>query len=315
MPFTTAGGSASPATTSPVVGLLINEAKPAAVAAAETLTRALAERGVAAVRLSPTLAERLPERAGERRQPATEREIAASDFVVVLGGDGTLLGAARLLAPYGTPMLGVHLGSFGFITEAHPDGLIPGVEKVLAGDCRIDERLMLAGEVFRNGDGGDGGNGGGPAPTETLLGLNDVVVASGAVRMVHVRTRIGDDDLATYAADGVIVASPTGSTGYSLSAGGPLVHPSAPVLLITPICPHTLNARTLLVPGTETVRLTVEGSVRDVVVATVDGQIEIALHPGDTVRIRRSPHTVRLLSVGGPNFYHKIRSRWHYGER
>lgn len=283
----------------PTVGLLINDTKDAALAAAERLSHHLQARGVT-VRALAAVAARL----GPACCPSEAPEIASSDFAVVLGGDGTLLAAARLLAPSGTPMLGVHLGRFGFIAEITPNDLLDAVDRVLAGDCALDERLMLAGAVRR-----------GDAVRETLLGMNDVVVASGAVRMVHVRAQIGEDTLATYAADGVIVASPSGSTGYSLSAGGPLVHPSAPVLLITPISPHTLNARTVIVPDTETVHLTVEGDERDVVVASVDGQIEYSIRAGDTVSVRRSPHTVRLLSVGGPNFYHKIRSRWRYGER
>jgi NAD+ kinase len=155
--------------------------------------------------------------------------------------------------------------------------------------------------------------------------MNDVVVKSGATRLLHLRTAVGPpdgsgdgdaDEVATYAADGVIVAAPTGSTSYSLSAGGPLVHPRAPVLLITPICPHTLNARSLIVPDTETVHLRVtEQDPRDTALVTVDGQIEVALRPGDAVEVSRAPFSARLLSVGGPNFYQKLRARWRYGER
>lgn len=286
----------------PSVGLLINESKPEALAASEPLARSLVERGIT-VRTCPVLADRL---SPEHSCAADEAGIAASDFVVVFGGDGTLLSAARLLAPHETPMLGVHLGRFGFIAEILPGDLLPAVEKVLAGDFRIDERQLLACTIHR----ADG------RAEATAPGMNDVVVASGATRMVHVRTEVSQNTLATYAADGVIVASPTGSTGYSLSAGGPLVHPSAPVLLITPICPHTLNARTLVIPDTETVSLTVEsGDARDVFVVTVDGQIQVPLLAGDRVSVRRSQHSVRLISVGGPNFYHKIRARWRYGER
>jgi NAD+ kinase len=287
----------------PTVGLLINESKPRALEDAERLAHALTERGVS-VRACAVLGDRV---AAEFRC-SDEAEIAGADFVVVFGGDGTLLSAARLLAPHGTPMLGVHLGTFGFIAETLPgDGLFPAVERVLDGDFRVDERLMLACTVRRAADGRE---------EATPFGMNDVVVASGATRMVQVRTEVGGDVVATYAADGVIVASPTGSTGYSLSAGGPLVHPSAPVLLITPISPHTLNARTLIVPDTETVLLAPDsGDARDVVVATVDGQIKVPLAPGDTVCVRRAAHPARLISVGGPNFYHKLRARWRYGER
>lgn len=295
------------------VGLLINETKPAAREAGAHLARDLEARGIF-VLARAAVAAHVQGCAGA----TSDDEIATTtDFVVVLGGDGTILSAARLLAPHGTPFLGVHLGRFGFVTEVAPGNLLQAVHQVLDGNARVEERLMLEGSVTRAAASSDES-----APCPTLLGMNDVVVASAATRMVHVRAGIGGEILATYAADGVIVASPTGSTGYSLSAGGPLVHPSAPVLLVTPICPHTLNARTLVIPDTETVHLTVEGDggeahsgPRDLVSATVDGQIEVPVRVGDTVHVCRSPHTVRLLSVGGPSFYEKIRSRWHYGER
>ncbi|MES2462208.1 MAG: NAD(+)/NADH kinase [Armatimonadota bacterium] len=295
----------------PTVGLLINETKPAALEAARRLAATLRERGV-----SVLARDMVAERIGQAGcAPAADDAIAETDFVVVFGGDGTLLAAARLVAPHGTPLLGIHLGHFGFITEAPPENLLSAVDAALEGRATIEERMMLSGQVIRR----DGSPNTGDQCTlpDALLGMNDMVVASNAVRMVHVVTRIGKDLLATYAADGVIVASPTGSTGYSLSAGGPLVHPSVPGLIITPICPHTLNARALVIPDTETVHLTVEphSSHNDGAVISVDGQIETPLYPGDSVVIRRSPHRVKILSVGGPNFYQKIRSRWHYGER
>ena len=296
----------------PTVGLLINETKPAALEAGRLLAATLQERGV-----SVLARDMVAERIGQTGcAPAPDNAIADTDFVVVFGGDGTLLAAARLVAPYGTPLLGIHLGHFGFITESAPENLLSSVNAVLEGRATVEERMMLAGQVIRR-DGSPARKDDQCTLPDALLGMNDMVVASNAVRMVHIATRIGNDLLATYAADGVIVSSPTGSTGYSLSAGGPLVHPSVPGLMITPICPHTLNARALVIPDTETVHLTVEphSSQGDGAVISVDGQIETPLNPGDAVIIRRSPYRVKILSVGGPNFYQKIRSRWHYGER
>lgn len=285
----------------PTVGLVINETKPEAREAGERLARDLGARGVA-VQTRMGFAGR----ARGAAVLADAEELARSDFVVILGGDGTLLAAARQLAPYGVALLGVHLGRFGFIAETTPDDLLPSVERALAGDYTLDERMLLCCAVRRSGG----------AVEEFGPGMNDVVVASGAVRMTQIRTEAGSDVVATYAADGVIVASPTGSTSYSLSAGGPLVHPAAPVLLITPISPHTLTARSLVVPDTETIHLTPEiTDQRDVVIATVDGQLRIDLHPGDTVSVSRSPHRARLMRLDGPSFYHKLRARWHYGER
>lgn len=273
-----------------IVGLLANDSKPAALEAAVGLAKVLTQRGVA-VRIPPDY---------------TDDEIAKSDFVVVFGGDGTVLSAARLVAAHGTPLLAIHLGRFGFVTEAAPENLDAAVTAALQGHCEVHERMLLAGALYRGDD---------PLPETHLLAMNDVVVASGAVRMVHVHTRVGEHAIATYAADGVIVSSPTGSTGYSLSAGGPLVHPDVRTLMITPIAPHTLSARTLLVPDTETIYLTIEAQTRDAVAVTADGQTGLSLSPGDTVAVSRAPYNVRLLAAGGPNFYQKIRSRWHYAER
>ena len=273
-----------------IVGLLANDSKPAALEAAVGLAKVLIQRGVA-VRMPPDY---------------TDDEIAKSDFVVVFGGDGTVLSAARLVAAHGTPLLAIHLGRFGFVTEAAPENLDAAVTAALQGHCEVHERMLLAGALYRGDD---------PLPETHLLAMNDVVVASGAVRMVHVHTRVGEHAIATYAADGVIVSSPTGSTGYSLSAGGPLVHPDVRTLMITPIAPHTLSARTLLVPDTETIYLTIEAQTRDAVAVTADGQTGLSLSPGDTVAVSRAPYNVRLLAAGGPNFYQKIRSRWHYAER
>lgn len=290
------------------VGLLINETKPAALEAARRLLDAYRGREDVCLVARDAVARNL----GSMMCVAdSDTAIAQSEFVIVFGGDGTLLAAARLVAPFGTPILGIHLGHFGFITEVAPENLVESVEDALTGRCKVEERLMLSAVIRRADAPPEGGNG----HEETLVAMNDIVAASRAVRMVHVRTGIGDDHLATYAADGVIVSSPTGSTGYSLSAGGPLVHPAAPVLIVTPICPHTLSARTLIVPQSETVHLTIEGQTRDVVVVTADGQLDIILHPGDTVSVSRAPFNVKLLTAGGPNFYQKIRSRWHYGER
>ena len=272
------------------VGLLANDSKPAAQEAAVGLAKQLRQRGVS-VRMPPDY---------------SDDEIARSDFVVVFGGDGTVLAAARLVAQKGTPLLAIHLGRFGFVTEASPETLEAAVTDALEGRCEVHERMLLAGAIFR---------GGSTTSEEHLVAVNDIVVASGAVRMVHVHTCVGNDAIANYAADGVIVSSPTGSTGYSLSAGGPLVHPDVRALMITPIAPHTLSARPLLVPDTETIYLTVETQTRDTVAVTADGQTGIALTPGDTVAVSRGPYNVRLLAAGGPNFYQKIRSRWHYAER
>lgn len=292
------------------IGLLIHEGKPAALDAARRLAETLKGRGIRLIArdiIAQQLTDdRLPD---DQCIGGEDADIAESDFVVVFGGDGTLLSAARLLAPFGTPILGIHLGHFGFITEVAPEKLFEAVDKAMAGDCDIEERMMLQGVLKRVGgyeyD----------SREETLFAMNDIVVASGAVRMIHLHTRVGNERLATYAADGVIIASPTGSTGYSLSAGGPIVHPTAPVIIVNPISPHTLSARTLIIPDSETVTLNLEEPIRTDAFVSVDGQLDVPFYAGDTLAVSRAPFNARIITVGGPSFYQKIRSRWHYGER
>jgi NAD+ kinase len=271
------------------VGLIINESKPAAIAAGEQVSSYLSSRGIAVEIVLTESAATLSN---------------ACELLIVLGGDGTVLAAARLAAPRGVPVLAIHLGHFGFITEASPDALLEAVDAAITGACDTQERMLLHAVLTRSG-----------YPETTLIAMNDIVVASGAVRMVQVHMEVGSDLVATYAADGVIVASPTGSTGYSLSAGGPLVHPSVPAMIVTPIAPHTLSARTLIVPDSEAIRLTIDAETRDAVAVTADGQTNLPLTPGDVVTVTRAPYNAKFLSVGGPNFYQKIRSRWHYAER
>ncbi|MFM7321493.1 MAG: NAD(+)/NADH kinase [Armatimonadota bacterium] len=271
----------------PVV-LHANPDKPDALAAADRLAEFLNRRGIAWSRLSDL---------GD--------DCAAVPLAVVFGGDGTLLSAARRIAPRGIPILPVHLGRFGFITEVAENGVETAVVDALEGRSRIHERLMLSAEIVRAmGD-----------STTRLLAVNDVVVASRAVRMARIMAVIDDEPVADYAADGVIVASPTGSTAYSLSAGGPLVHPDVPALIVTPIAAHTLSARSLIVPADSAVSLRFHGDHRDPVVASADGQDEIPLSPGDTVRVSRCRWNLRLVDAGGPGFFEKIRLKWDLGGR
>jgi NAD+ kinase len=293
---------------SKTVGLLINETKPAAVEAARELAAFLENSGVSV--LSQDAIATLLQDTGCHAVPTRDDVVVHSDFIVVFGGDGTLLAACRTVAPHGKPILAAHLGHFGFLTQVSPEGLRGAVERVLADHVPIEERGMLQAQVRRAGSDN-------PSDCETLLGMNDVVVASGVVRLIYVQTKVGDELLATYAADGVIVATPTGSTGYSLSAGGPLVHPSAPVFVIAPISPHTLSARPMVIPNTETVSLCIEPHRTDTSgIASIDGQIEVEIAPGDIVTVSQAPYNVKFLRIGdSPSFYEKIRTRWHYGER
>ena len=238
----------------------------------------------------------------ERGEP--DEDVADSDAVLVLGGDGTILATARLCAPRGTPMLPVHVGRFGFLTAVAPSGLLPALDRLLEGQFTEEERMMLWCETRRGGLLQDSG-----------LSLNEIVVANGPLsRVLHLRTSVDGKYVTTYAADGIIVATPTGSTAYSLSAGGPLVHPRLQALLVTPICPHTLTSRALLVPPEAEVTVFVERDPQDIVRVTIDGQLGFPLQAQDEIHIRRAPHSARFLSVGGADFYDKLQDKLHWGE-
>jgi NAD+ kinase len=243
---------------------------------------------------------------GRRDISATLEVVCETDMVVVLGGDGTILRTVRTAGPKGTPILGVHLGQYGFITEIHPPDAKAAIERVLAGDYKISERMMLQSKLIRDDE-----------VICSTPALNDVVVSKGPLaRILNLHTFVDERLIATYASDGIIVSSPTGSTAYSLSAGGPVVNPNVKVLIITPICPHTLNARSLVVPDTETVQIVGEcGDGADAMMLTVDGQIGFTMKCSDKVDITRADFSARIVYWNPMSFYDKLHSRLRWGER
>ena len=280
-------------------GIMANADKSAALEVAAAADAYLRERG-RSVRLQHRVADALG--ISERGQP--DDAVADVDAVLVLGGDGTILATARLCAPMGTPMLPVHVGRFGFLTAVAPEALSDALDRLLEGHFTQEERMMLWCETRRDSHLQDAG-----------LALNEIVVANGPLsRVLHLRTSIDGRFVTTYAADGIIVATPTGSTAYSLSAGGPLVHPSLQTLLVTPICPHTLTSRALLVPPDAEVTVVVMRDPHDIVRVTIDGQLGFPLQADDEIHIRRAPHQAKFLSVGGADFYAKLQDKLHWGE-
>jgi NAD+ kinase len=284
-------------------GIMANPARPSALDCAAELSAWLLARG-ADVRLQREVAERCDRPGLAADEPALGR----SDLLVAVGGDGTLLAASRAAAPHGTPILGVHAGgpaSFGFLTETSPATARAALERALAGEYRLDERMMVAAAVHRDG-----------ISIAHFTALNDLVISKSALaRMLKLRIAVANTFIATYAADGIIVATPTGSTAYNLAAGGPLVHPAVQVILLTPICPHTLNVRSLITGDRETIQVGVEEDHRDAPLLTVDGQVGFELRPGDEVRFSRAAFTTRLITMDGPNFYQKVQTRLRLGER
>jgi NAD+ kinase len=228
---------------------------------------------------------------------------AGVDLIVVLGGDGTLLSVARVAQAQGIPLLGVNLGSLGFLTETTLDRLDPVLEMVRDGRCEVSERIMLAVEV-RHGERTHG----------PFVVCNDAVINKAALaRMIEMEASVDGAYLTTYRADGLIVATPTGSTAYSLSAGGPIVHPEVGVVVITPICPHTLTNRPLVVPDRATVAVEIRNG-QDIHL-TLDGQTGIELAPGDLVLIRKAAALTRLVQCPGQDYFSTLRQKLKWGER
>ena len=226
------------------------------------------------------------------------------DLVIVLGGDGTLLSAARAFALTQTPILSVNLGSLGFLTEIPLGDLYATLENWMHGVADIDLRTMMHAALIRNGE-----------AIREWDALNDVVVAKGTIaRMADYTIHIDDQLVATFRADGVIVSTPTGSTAYNLAANGPIVMPSVDCMLVTPICPHLLTIRPMVMPGESSITITIEG-VPNQIVLTVDGQEAVDLQIGDEVRCCRSTHAVRLLRLRPNGLFNVLRSKLKWGVR
>lgn len=284
------------------IGLVVNPQKEESLHLAEELASWLIAKGVRV--LMEDEAARLVRRSD---LAASLEAVCEMDVAVVLGGDGTILRAARVAGPKDTPILGVHLGQYGFITEIHPPDVKPALERVLRGDYSVGDRLMLQARLIRENE-----------PVVSMPAFNDVVVSKGPLaRLLNLHTFVEEDYIATYAADGIIVSSPTGSTAYSLSAGGPVVHPGVNVIIITPICPHTLNARSLVIPGSGTVQIVGECGTggEDEMMLTIDGQVGFEMRCSDKVDVRRAEFPARIVYWDPMSFYGKLRSRLKWGER
>lgn len=226
------------------------------------------------------------------------------DCLMVLGGDGTLLNCARFTAPYGTPLFGINLGRLGFLTETELPDLFMSLEKLMAGRYYVEERMMLQARVLRNRE-----------IIEETIALNDVVITkSGFARIITLETLVDDQFFAMYPADGLIVASPTGSTAYSLSAGGPLAVPSLELMIVTPICPHALWARPLVISPESEVKVKLLSEQKGVML-TVDGQRGLRLSRGDEVVIDRAPYRAKFLKLSGRSFFSILREKLKQGDR
>ncbi|HET6385138.1 MAG TPA: NAD(+)/NADH kinase [Armatimonadota bacterium] len=277
------------------VGLVFNAERSGSESFTETLSIWLRDQGLA-VYTARNIAAYNPE-----NPDPFDRLISESDLVVVLGGDGSLLGAARRAAPAGKPILGIHWGGLGFLNECQPDQAQSAIERTLRGDYLIEERFLLLAELRRN-----------DVCCSHCPALNDVAVTRDTLsRILSVEVSLGDEPAASFQGDGIVIATPTGSTGHSLSAGGPILDPRVDVLAVTPICPHALGGRTLVVPASERLTIRHSSPLANVVV-TLDGQVGMPMDAGDILEVTRAPWRARFVRFGTRRFYPVLRDKMHW---
>jgi len=279
------------------VGLIANPEKPEAAEVVRKAARLIARTGRAVLADAGTVAVSAPkvECAG-----TVEETAARSDLLLVFGGDGTILRIARDLPARPTPLLGINVGGLGFLTAVPSGELAGALRKLWAGDYRIERRPLLE---ARRVDGG---------ARFTQDAFNDFVLSRGTPsRLIELEVAVDGEVLTRYRADGLIVSSPTGSTAYSLAAGGPIVSPDARVFVVTPICPHTLTNRPVIVSMDSTVTIRVLSPKLETIFSA-DGQWQTSLNNGDVIRIRRSTRSVSLARLGGTSFFQTLRAKLHW---
>jgi NAD+ kinase len=279
------------------IGIIANIYKEKSAQYARLLKNWIEERG-----LDVYLDEEIAAELGESGGCGTDRLAELSDVIVVFGGDGTLLQAARNLRAYEVPLLGVNLGGFGYLTSVNLQEMCSDMEKILQGDYRIEQRMMLDVGVIRNGR---------QLSEHTVL--NDAVISRGnSRRMINMETRVDRAYLTTYRADGLIISTPTGSTAYSLAAGGPIMFPQLESIILNPICPHTLTNRPVILPGASVVFISTKVREGEAML-TLDGQVLLSLGPDDVVEVKRSKYTTALIDSPRRNYFEILRTKLGWG--
>ncbi|MEW6208670.1 MAG: NAD(+)/NADH kinase [Acidobacteriota bacterium] len=275
------------------IGVISKPAEPRAIELLEKIIRWAADNRINLL-INDHIVDALP-----NIEPASLEKIGAqSDLIVVLGGDGTMITAAAVVAGRGTPVLGVNLGTLGYLTEFTVEEAIPALEDVSRGDYLIDLRMMLDWRVAREGE-----------EIGAASALNEVVVTKAAeAKIIDIRCSVDSHHVTDYRADGLMVSTPTGSTAYNLSAGGPIIVPGAEVMVICPLCPHTLTNRPLVLPDRARVSLRLNTREQEVIL-TSDGQVSLRLEAGDLVEISRSEKTFNIIRARERDYFEILRTK------
>jgi len=287
------------------IGIIAKQNKPEAVTITGRLVEWLQPKGVE-VYIEEGIEKSLgPNLRAPLLNPVKREEIPShAEMIIVLGGDGTLLSVARLVGSHEVPILGVNLGGLGFLTEITLEELYRVLERVIQGDFVTDERVVFNAAVIRREE-----------RLAEFIVLNDAVINKGALaRIIDLETTINGEYLTTFKSDGLIISTPTGSTAYNLSAGGPIVYPSLHCIIITPICPHTLTNRPIMIPDDVEVRAILKSKQQEVIL-TLDGQQGFVLEFGDVVEVKKAKGKILLIKSPYRHYFEVLREKLKWGER
>ncbi len=277
------------------IGIVPNYDKEAAMNMVSELASFLKEK-----ECNPVVTYKIAEMTGLKDIGVTKYELySKSDFIIVLGGDGTLLDTGRKAAKYGTPLLGLNMGTMGFLASADGEDAHETIEKVLNGEYKLEKRLMLEAEISSESDN-----------PKQYRAVNDVCINRGVfTRITEYSVYVDDEYLATFRADGIIISTPTGSTAYNLSAGGPVLKPDIECMVITPICAHTLHSRSIVVSADDTIRIEASFGTNGDIIMSMDGQTSVILNNGDTINVKKSASSVNIIKTNTRSFYEILRKK------
>ena len=287
------------------IGIIAKQNKPEAIEIARNLVEWLRPKKIEVYMEEGMVKQFHPPLGGPHLNSIGREDIPKKvEVIIVLGGDGTLLSVARLVGDHDVPILGVNLGGLGFLTEITLEELYRVLEKVVQGDFITDERVVLNASVIRRGE-----------RMAEFIVLNDAVINKGALaRIIDLETTINGEYLTTFKSDGLILSTPTGSTAYNLSAGGPIVYPSLHCIIITPICPHTLTNRPIVIPDDVEIRAMLKTKQQEVIL-TLDGQQGFTLEFEDVVEVKKAEGHIFLIKSPYRHYFEVLREKLKWGER